>query len=376
MTAGAPFLSAHAAAAEWRDAVAHINEKLHPVSAEHRLGFLYVTDPFAKHLDEIGIFLRQTTGVPHWVGTVGFGVCGTGQEYFEEPAMTAMLAPIPEAALRVFSGVTGDIGPVMAEHGRWIDSPTPPLTIVHADPRNHKVPELIAQLSDATNGFLVGGLTAANDSFPQLADKVEEGGLSGVMLSLDAVPVQSGLTQGCSPISAAHEVTEARENILVELDGRPALAVFKEDIGELLARDLQRVAGYIFAAIPVSGSDTGDYMVRNLVGIDPDAGLVAIGEQIAPGDRVIFCRRDRDTAVEDMRRMLGDLKKRSGKANIRGGLYYSCCARGPNQFGPDSAELRLVADELGEFPLVGFFANGEISNNRLYGYTGVLTLFL
>ena len=113
-----------------------------------------------------------------------------------------------------------------------------------------------------------------------------------------------------------------------------------------------------------------------LIGIDPDSGAIAIGEHVAPGDRVMFCRRDHDSAVSDMRRMLADLKKRAGASPIQGGLYFSCCARGPNQFGPDDAELKLISEELGDFPLVGFFANGEISNNRLYGYTGVLTLFL
>ena len=156
----------------------------------------------------------------------------------------------------------------------------------------------------------------------------------------------------------------------------PILKVFKEDIGEILARDLKRVAGYIFAALPVSGSDTGDYLVRNLTGIDPEQGLVAISEYVNSGDAIMFCRRDHKSAVEDMRRMLGDLRKRAGNATIRGGLYFSCCARGPNQFGDNSEEVGLISDELGEFPLVGFFANGEISNNRLYGYTGVLTLFL
>jgi small ligand-binding sensory domain FIST len=91
------------------------------------------------------------------------------------------------------------------------------------------------------------------------------------------------------------------------------------------------------AAFPVSGSDTGDYLVRNLVGIDPERG----------------CSRP-----------------------PRGGLYFSCIARGPNLFGPDAAELRIVRRELGDVPLVGMFCNGEISNNRLYGYTGVLTVFV
>ena len=89
----------------------------------------------------------------------------------------------------------------------------------------------------------------------------------------------------------------------------------------------------------------------------------------------MFCRRDGDTAREDMLRMLRDLGKRAG-AGIRGGVYYTCLGRGRYQFGEQSEELRMIQEQLGDFPLVGFFANGEISHNRLYGYTGVLTLFL
>ncbi len=376
MTTSAAFLAGHATAADWRDAAAEIVGQLGTVTSAHRLGFLYVTPHFAEHLGDIGDFLGEQTGVPHWVGTAGLGICGTGKEYFDEPALAVMVAPIPEDAFRVFSGVSEDTSALMERHRDWLDGPVTPLSVVHGDPRNQRLPDLVEALCESTNGFLVGGLTAAHDKFPQLADAVEEGGLSGVMISLDAVPVQSGLTQGCSPIGAMHQVTKAQDNIIFELDDRPALDVFKEDIGEVLARDLRRVAGYIFAALPVSGSDTGDYMVRNLVGMDPNSGAVAIGEYIAAGEQVMFCRRDHDSAVKDMRRMLSDLKKRTGGSPVRGGLYFSCCARGPNQFGPDSAELSLVAKELGEFPLVGFFANGEINNNRLYGYTGVLTLFL
>ncbi len=376
MTSDEPFLAAHAGGANWNEVAGNIILQLGPVSAAYRLGFLYVSDHFAADMKEISVFLRQTTGVPHWVGTVGFGVCATGTEYFDEPAIAVMLAPIAEESFRVFSGVTSDLTPLTEQHAGWLDRPVPPLAVVHADPRNQNLPELIEQMSDATSGFLVGGLSASNSGFPQVADGVEEGGLSGVMLSLDAVPVQSGLTQGCSPIGPVHTVTSAHENVLIEIENRPALDVFKEDIGDVLAHDLRRVAGYIFAALPVSGSDTGDYMVRNLVGIDPEAGALAIGEMIAPGDRIMFCRRDHDSAVEDMRRMLGGLKRRVGKDTVRAGLYFSCCGRGPHQFGPGGAELKIVREELGEFPLVGFFANGEISNNRLYGYTGVLTLFL
>ena len=369
------FLVAHASAAKWKDAASEIIVSLKNVTAEHRLGFLYVTDDYADSLKDIYLFLKQITGVPHWVGTVGFGICAPATEYFGKGAMAVMIAPIPEDAFRTFNGVKSDVSAVVSNLQEWIGD-TPPLIVTHADPRNQNVPEIIEDLSRETNGFLIGGLTASRGAHPQLAEDVAEGEVSGVMMSLEAVPVAAALTQGCSPIGEIHRITSCEQNILIEIDGKPALDVFKEDIGEILARDLSKVAGYIFAALPVSGSDTGDYLVRNLTGIDPEQGLLAIGEYVEPGDHIMFCRRDHDSAVEDMRRMLGDLRKRAGNAPIRGGLYYSCCARGPNQFGENSEELALIAEELGDFPLVGFFANGEISNNRLYGYTGVLTLFL
>jgi small ligand-binding sensory domain FIST len=250
--------------------------------------------------------------------------------------------------------------------------------VVHGDPRNTHIAQLIESLSTELDpGFLVGGLTSASkdDFMHQIAGEVYEDGLSGVLLSAN-IPVISGLTQGCTPLANKHTITRSEGHILAELDGRPALDVFKEDIGEALAKDLSGVAGYIFAGLPVPGSDTGDYLVRNLMGIDPDEKLLAIGDNLEDDAPIIFCRRDGATAREDMLRMLGDLGKRAGGGQIKGGLYYTCLGRGRNQFGKDSEELKMIRDQLGEFPLVGFFANGEISHNRLYGYTGVLTLFL
>jgi small ligand-binding sensory domain FIST len=115
--------------------------------------------------------------------------------------------------------------------------------------------------------------------------------------------------------------------------------------------------------------------VRNLVGIDGERGLIAVGELVEAGQRLMFCRRDHDAAEADLKRMLADVKRRAG-GRPRAGLYYSCIARGQNLFGQQSQELRMVRDALGDFPLAGFFANGEICNERLYGYTGVLALFL
>ena len=160
------------------------------------------------------------------------------------------------------------------------------------------------------------------------------------------------------------------------LDNRPALEVLKEEIGEILARDLTRIGGHIFAAFPIEGSDTGDYLVRNLMGFDPDQGVLAVGDYLEEEKSLMFCRRDGNTARADMQRMLERLRRRVGQDEIRGGVYVSCLGRGRHQFGEDSEELKMIQDALGDFPLVGFFASGEIYHGRLYGYTGVLTLFL
>ena len=104
------------------------------------------------------------------------------------------------------------------------------------------------------------------------------------------------------------------------------MEVLKGDIGEVLAQNLQGIGGYIFAALPVAGSDTGDYLVRNIVGIDPDNALLAVAADLARGDRIMFCRRDPEAAEEDLRRMLDDIRERL-EGPVRGGFYVSCLAR-------------------------------------------------
>jgi len=370
-----PFRYGHAAAEHWRDAADACISQLGPSPASANLGFLYVTDALAPEMGDVLEYFVGHTGVEHWVGSVGMGVCATGVEYYDQPAMAVLLGGFPQGSFRVFSTISSDFDGFQAEHGGWIAAHQPYFGIVHADPRNQATAALIETLADnLVSGFLVGGLASSRGDYHQYADGVTEGGLSGVLFT-DQVAVSTRLSQGCSPIGPQREITECERNVLISLDGRSALEVFKDDIGEVLARDLSRTAGYIFAGLPIAGSDTGDYLVRNLIGVDPDNGLLAIGELVQPGELLMFCRRDAGTAREDLIRMLQELRR--GLAGPpRGGLYYSCLGRGASLFGPDSEELRLVRDLLGEFPLVGFYANGEISHHRLYGYTGVLTLFL
>jgi small ligand-binding sensory domain FIST len=369
------FAYAHSNIGQWMEAVQDCLQQLQPVSAAANLGFVYVTDLYANRLSDMLAQLREQTGIAHWVGSVGIGVCVTGHEYLDESAMVVMLGEFPETAFRVFSPVTEVARVAEAMDGFTVHGQPAYYALVHGDARNAEIPELIeATAAGMATGFITGGISSSRFQSLQVADEVVHGGLSGVMFT-EAVAVMTRLTQGVTPIGPRHAVTASHENILIALDNRPALDVLYEDIGEILSRDLSRAAGYIFAALSIPGCDGRDYLVRNLIGADTSERLVAISEEIPATAEVLFCRRDASAAQADMVAMLEDLQSRL-TTPPRGAVYYSCLGRGESLFGAKSAELALIQQILGDVPLVGFFANGEISHDRLYGYTGVLTLFL
>lgn len=370
-----PFSYAHSALGQWSEAVQDCVQQLLPVSPDANLGFIYVTDLYANRLTEMLAQLREQTGIDDWVGSVGIGVCATGHEYLDESAIAVMLGEFPRNSFRVFAPVATTSQVVPALDGFAIHAQPAHYALVHGDGRNPEIPELIQSVAAGmATGFVTGGISSSRFQSLQVADEVVHGGLSGVMFT-DAVTVVTRLTQGVTPIGPRHAVTASHENILSSLDGRPALDVLYEDIGEILARDLSRAAGYIFVALSIPGSDSRDYLVRNLIGADTSERLVAISELVPPLAEVLFCRRDAGAAQIDMLTMLQDVQA-SLSAPPRGAVYYSCLGRGESLFGAKSAELALIQQVLGDMPLVGFFANGEISHDRLYGYTGVLTLFV
>jgi small ligand-binding sensory domain FIST len=379
------FRAGHAAGADWREAVdACLKELMRAPQANPRktnpphtnpLGFLYVTDVIAEQAGEILDRLRKETGVEHWIGATGIGILGASAqssgEYYDQPAVSALIADLPDDSFRVFPGRGDDAAGAGSE---WFEAQRPNVAIVHADPRAQRLPLMLDRLAEASGAYLVGGLASSRGPMVQIAGEASEGGASGAWIG-SSVNLVAGLSQGCAPIGPAHVATTAQKNVVMEIDGRPALDVFKEEIGEMLARNLERCANFIYAALPVGGSDTGDYLVRNLMGIDPNKGWIAIGDQIESGDGIMFTKRDRSTANADLVQMLERLKKRITRP-IQGGLYFSCLSRGHNLFGDAGTEMAILRDHLGDIPLAGFFANGEISHKRLYGHTGVLALFV
>lgn len=372
-----PFAHACVSGDDWRAAIKDVGDALSRHGAAGALGLIYVTEPWAAHLADMVTTLQQRLNVAQWAGCAGFGIFGAGREVHRDPAVSVLVAPLSIDDVSMLPGLLDEPSARMTATTPWCRLNAPVFGIVHADPRNAQLDSMIEALmaDDVGGGYVVGGLTPATHEPMQVADGATTGGLSGVLLS-SRVPVAVTLSQGCTPIGPVHKVTAGRRGVISELDGRVALDVLKDTVGEVLARDLRRISGYIHAALPVGDTDLRDYTVRNLMGIDPKSGLIAIGADLNPGDRVMFVRRDPASAQSDLKRALEDLKRRIGTRKILGGHYVSCVARGPQMFGDVGAEAKVIHDILGDFPMTGFFANGEISGRRLYGYTGVLSVFL
>ncbi len=350
-------------------------QQLGNVRGKFQLGFVYANDTLCEDLEDIVGRLKQETGIQHWIGSLGMGVCSTGAEYYDDPTLVVMLADIKPSQFSIIGNNDFDEEKLLEDVSSYCKEELPHVGIIHGDPSNPATPNIIEKISETVpSAYLVGGLTSSNSENYQVANDLIQGSVSGIFFSPEVSTV-IGHTQGCTPLDQQHVITRAERNLLIELDGRPALDVLRDDVGEVLAKDLNKISGYIFAGMPIEFSDTGDYLVRNIIGFDEEEKIIAVGDYLYEGSKFMFCRRDGNSAREDMFRMLATMKSRLQGAP-RGGLYFTCLGRGRYQFGENSEELKMIQEALGDFPLVGFFANGEIFHNRLYGYTGVLVLFV
>ncbi|MBT8120358.1 MAG: FIST C-terminal domain-containing protein [Gammaproteobacteria bacterium] len=347
-------------------------QQIDSAPAEANFGFIYVTDAMTADLSDLLNRCKAVTGIEHWVGSIGLGIISTGQEIYDSPAASIMLAN--------FADDTFSMVPLIAKQQdiatllQWPREFATNFGIIHGDPLNPDTQDIIESLQQQLeNGFIVGGLTSARGEHLQITDEVTSGGISGVLFS-ENVGVITNLSQGCSPVGEKHRIDKAQENVAFLLDKDPALQVLMQDMDLDSYQQLQEAAAEVFIGLCISGSDRSDYTVRNLVGIDTDHDIFAINDYLTEGNEIIFCKRNKQTAIDDMQHMLDNLAARL-KKKPRGGLYVSCLGRGRGQFGNDSEEIKMIQDTLGDFPLTGFFANGEIHHNKLYGYTGVLTLF-
>lgn len=407
------FAGITATGADWRAVTRQLLEEFETARAAfdpdsgvdgYNLGFLYVSDLLADDLPGMLESIRSITGIQHWTGAVGYGVCGSGVRHVDVPAAALLVGAFEPDSFCVFPPADLVLSKTRTTLDPWLDKHDAMLTLVHGDPQAEGDPVLVmAALDNLGCGFIAGGMTQSRRASLQIADKVVGGGISGVVFSSD-IAVATTLTQGCAPVGPTHTITHAEGQFIAELDGRRSFDVFAEDLknmalsragedpakatltGTLDRDEYQQLdpgvkslfSGDVHVAFPVPGSDQRDYMVRHITGLDPDSGILGVPQAVETGQHLLFVHRDADTIRADLLRTMNDLRIRltreQGRCAPQGGIYISCADRA--QKGRIDDEMDLIRETLGDFPLAGYYARNEISNRRLYGYTGVLILFL
>jgi small ligand-binding sensory domain FIST len=327
------------------------------------------------------------------LGCSGGGIIGANHEVEQGPALSLTGAVLPGVRLVPFHLDISEFPGTGASPDEWhsligVPPEERPSLLIIADPFTCDAGKLVAGLDRAyPDALKVGGL--ASGSREPGSTRLFLGGHSwhagAVGLALMGnVVVDAIVAQGCRPIGTPMLVTRCEGNVLLRLNERPPLEVLRELHQTLDSRDQALFRHSLFIGIEMKQDQVeyqqGDFLVRNIVGVDPESGAIAVGATLQPYQAVQFHLRDARTAAEDLTRHLERYRAGSaGAASPQGALLFSCLGRGMHLYGRPDHDTSLFEGALGSIPLGGFFCNGEIGpvggTTFLHGYTSAFALF-
>lgn len=369
------------------------------------LALIFISSAFASEYSRLMPLLEELLPVPAILGCGGGGVIGTNrggltQEVEGTPAVSLSLARLPGVNVRTFHVGAEELPDLDSPPDTWVDllgvpAEEEPQFIILADPFSAKINDLLQGLDYAYPGApKVGGL-AGGDGTRGAAlfsnYQLYREGTVGVALSGNIV-LETIVAQGCRPIGHPYRVTEGERNILLKLEEqtddtgsggieRSPLEALRELVQTLSESDRELAQHSLFVGL-VSDEfkltlEPGDFLIRNLLGVDPKVGAIAIGDRVRPGQRIQFHLRDARTSAEDLE-MLLDRYQRAAEysgTSSAGALMFSCLGRGEGLYGQSNFDSRLFGRYIKNIPLSGFFCNGEIGpvggSTFLHGYTSV-----
>ncbi len=339
----------------------------------------FASSHFVGALDDATNALRNLLEPTVLIGATAGGIIGGPREVESGPAFSVFAARLPEAVLTPVVLQLEETPDGAAVTGWPHELGEPSTLLLLADPFTFPSDAFLRRLNAERPGLAVIGGLASAANHPggnrlALNDTIRRDGAVGVFL--DGVQVETVVSQGCRPIGQPFTVTRADRNLVVELGGQPALRRLEELAAgateadrELLRRGLQ--VGLVVDEHKAEFG-RGDFLVRSVLGADPDVGSIAVGDQIEVGQTLQFQVRDGAAADEDLRALLG-----SHAAS--GALLFTCNGRGQHLFGVPNHDSGVVAELLGSVPAAGAFCAGELGpvggQNFLHGFTASVALF-
>jgi len=349
------------------------------------LALVFVTGDAHPRAHELLHAVRRVTGARAVLGCSGAGILTERREVEAEPAVAVLVVRCERLVATPFlferQGERPDLGAELAQRVGGTVAEGGCLLVL-PDAMGCNPPALLGQLHEAL-GFVpvLGAVAAGAPMFELYNTEAAEGALAGVALS-GLTPI-IGVAQGCTPIGEPYVITRADANVIQRIGNRPALEMLGEAIRALPSAEARIRRAGVFAGLAMdpakSPLERGDFLVRNLVGADQSSGALAVAERVRVGQTVQFQIRDAEASRDDLRGMLEEVAGRLGGRRPAFGCYFDCAGRGRGLFGVPDHDVTLIRERLGDFPLVGFFGNGEFApigrRNFFHNYTGALVVF-
>ena len=336
--------------------------------------------------------VRRALGPVPVVGCSAGGVIGGGREHEQPAALSLMAGSLPGVAVSPFHVEDDALPDADAPPGAWhrllrLSGSPPPIFLVLADPFTIRAEALLQGLdfafpASAKVGGLASGAGRPGAQALFFGDRVVASGAVGVAMTGD-VALQPAVAQGCRGFGPVLTVTACEGTLLQALNGAPALEGVRRVLAEASERDrslARSTALFLGVETDPFSVDAGDgaWLVRNILGVDPETGSLHVGELLRPGRRVRFHVRDRVTSAEDLERTLSKAQGAGGAA-ATGAVLFSCMGRGMHLYGVPDHDTRAFQAHFAGVPLGGFFCSGEIGpvggETRLHGYTSSFGIF-
>ena len=352
----------------------------------------FVSEHHAPAYEQVPSLIRENLPGGMLIGCSGGGVIGDGKEVEHRPGFAITGVHLPDVELATFhiddqALPDGDAAPDAWEALVTVPADKDPKFLLLADPFSVRGEHLLMGLDYAyPRSVKIGGLASGahqpGGNALYLSDEIYTSGVVGVAMHGD-IEVDTVVAQGCRPIGRTMHVTACRHNLLLELDGQTPFEVLKEIFEELTERDRELAHHSLFLGIVMDelgdSPQQGDFLIRNVVGADPQKGALAIGEMLKEGQTVQFHLRDAHTSAQDLDAMLSQFAGLGPIHEEAGALLFSCLGRGANLYGRPDHDTDMFRERVGHIPLTGFFCNGEIGpvggSTFLHGYTSSFGIF-
>ena len=349
------------------------------------LGLVFMSPQFFPHAQATLEILRVHARIPLLAGCSSASLVAGSHEIEDATGIVLALYSLPGAELKGFRFTQTQVE--AADSAAYWPAETG-VELAFIDPFHLDAESWVRSWNKSfatvpVFGGLSSGIFSDQTTQVYLNGEVFEDG--GVAISVGgAVKLSGVISQGCTPIGETWTLTRVEQNLIHQIANRPAYAVLAETVQQLSAADQQKARGNLFIGLVVNeyleDFHRGDFLVRNLIGGDPNSGVLAVAALPRAGQTMQFHRRDAVAANEDMDELLERAKKEIGGATIYGGCLCCCNGRGKNLFGTPNHDAELVQKELGPIGLAGFYGNGEIGpvgeKNYLHGFTASLALFV